>query len=185
MNVVVRRAVPADLPKVVDLAVDMVVHSVSPYRTIPTDTVKEFRRRDLVALNDAVHQPHIGIFIAEEKGSGRFVGHVVVVCGYIESSTGESQAWIFDLSVVEDAWNKQVGKTLMKVAEDFARERGFRYIGLGVTTANERAVRFYEGLGYEEERKRMIKILDVPTPPPPSAKVRVGDLLPRFPGSGA
>jgi ribosomal protein S18 acetylase RimI-like enzyme len=160
----IRRAHVADLPQVIDLAVDMVVHSVSPYREISPDQVKEFRRRDLGALNDAIHQPHVGIFLAEEEGSGRFLGHVIIVCGYTESSTGESQGWIFDLSVVPEAWSGGIGQDLMRRAEAFSRERGFKYIGLGVTSANARAVGFYEKMGYEEERKRMIKILDLEPP---------------------
>ena len=164
MKYTIRRAVPADLPKIVELAVDMVVHSVSPFRTITTETVQDFRRKDLVALNDAILQPHVAIYLAEEEGTGRFLGHVIIVCGYIESSTGEAQAWIFDLSVVPDAWSKRIGQALMQSAEGFAKERGFAYIGLGVTTANERAVRFYEQLGYTEERKRMIKTLELDTP---------------------
>lgn len=164
MRYTIRRAHPPDLPNIIDLAVDMVVHSVSPYRSISPENVQEFRRRDLMALNDAINQPHIGIFMAEEDGSTRFLGAVIVVCGYIESSTGESQSWIFDLSVVPDAWSQGIGEALMQCAEEFARERGFRYIGLGVTTANERAVRFYERLGYAEERKRMIKTLELESP---------------------
>lgn len=164
MGFTIRAARVEDLPKVVDLAVDAVSHSISPFREIPPTEVQEFRRRDLMALNDAIHQPHVGIFMAEEEGSGRFLGHVVIVCGYTESSTGESQGWIFDLAVVPDAWSGGVGQALMRRAEDFSRSRGFKYIGLGVTTANERAVRFYERMGYAEERKRMIKILDLEAP---------------------
>lgn len=167
MKYTLRRAHEADLPKVIELAVEMVVHSVSPYREIPESEVQEFRRRDLNALNDAIHQPHVGIFMAEEEGSGRFLGHVIIVCGYVESSTGEQQGWIFDLSVIPEAWSSGIGQALMERAEGFSRERGFKYIGLGVTTANSRAVRFYERLGYEEERKRMIKILDLEPPPLP------------------
>lgn len=164
MTFKIRLARPEDLPQIVDLAVEAVTHSISPFRDIPADEVKEFRRRDLIALNDAIHQPHVGIFMAEAEDTGRFVGHVIIVCGYTESSTGESQGWIFDLSVVPDAWGGGIGQALMRRAEDFSREKGFKYIGLGVTTANTRAVQFYERLGYIEERKRMIKILDVERP---------------------
>lgn len=161
----VRRAAPEDLPGIVALAVDMVVHSVSPFREISEAQVKEFRRRDLAALNDAVTQPHVGVFIAEDAQK-RLLGHVIIVCGYTESSTGESQGWIFDLAVIEEMWSAGIGQALMRRAEEFSRERGFKYIGLGVTTANERAVSFYQKLGYAEERKRMIKILDMQPSPP-------------------
>jgi ribosomal protein S18 acetylase RimI-like enzyme len=157
----IRRAAERDIPHMVDLAVDAVVHSVSPFRDIPEETVKVFRRKDLGALQDGIKQPHVGLFVAEDEG-GRFIGHVIVVCGYMESSTGETQGWIFDLSVVPDCWSHGVGKALMETAEGFCAGMGFKYLGLGVTTANERAVRFYEKLGYREERKRMIKVLELP-----------------------
>jgi len=159
VSIQIRRATDADIPKVVELATQMVIHSVSPFRDIPEDQVMEFRRKDLAALVDAVRQPHVGLFVAEE--GDRFVGHVVVGCGYMESSTGESQGWVFDLSVVPDLWSKGVGQALMAEAERFCAGLGYKYIGLGVTTANERAVRFYERIGYAEERKRMIKRLEV------------------------
>lgn len=164
MTYVIRRGHAGDLPQVIELAVDMVVHSISPFREISPDLVKEFRRRDLAALTDAIQQPHVAIFVAEEEESRDFLGHVIIVCGYTESSTGESQGWIFDLSVVPGSWSAGIGQALMAHAENFSRERGFKYIGLGVTTSNERAVRFYERMGYAEERKRMIKLLDMGDP---------------------
>lgn len=166
------------MPRVVELATRMVIHSVSPFRDIAAEQVQEFRRKDLAALKDAVKQPHVGLFVAETEDDGRFLGHVVVVCGYMESSTGEAQGWVFDLSVVPELWSQGVGRALMAQAEQFCASLGYKYIGLGVTTANHRAVAFYEGLGYAEERKRMIKRLAVPegTPPAPAADSGLGDL---------
>src|SRR5579862_9127360 len=109
----VRWAGSAALPQVIELAVEMVVHSISPFRAIPASDVKEFRRRDLAALADAVQQPHVGLFLAEEEGTRRLLGHVIVVCGYMESSTGETQGWIFDLSVVRECWGQGIGRVLM------------------------------------------------------------------------
>ncbi len=154
----IRRATHDDLPAIIDLAVEMVVHSVSPFRDIDDAGVREFRRRDLGTLAEAMKQPQVGVFIAEDADA-RLLGHVVVVCNYMESSTGEAQGWVFDLSVRRDWWGKGIGQRLMQEAEDFTRSLGYNYIGLGVTTANERAVDFYERMGYEEERKRMIKKL--------------------------
>jgi ribosomal protein S18 acetylase RimI-like enzyme len=181
----IRRAEQQDLEKVISLAVDMVVHSVSPFRDIATEEVREFRRKDLAALNDAVKQPHVGIFLAEDEES-RFLGHVVVVCGYPESSTGETQGWIFDLSVIPEAWSSGIGRALMQRAEAFTRQMGYKYLGLGVTTANERAVSFYEKLGFSEERKRMIKHLERPrlkVQPPPSPPAPASPAPPAPPDS--
>lgn len=159
MGVVVRRATMADLPDVIDLAAEMVVHSISPYRATELEAVREYRRQDLETLYEALAMPDAGIFVAEDD-EGRFVGHVVVMAGRNESSTGEPQGWVFDLSVIPDEWGTGVADLLMGRAEAFVREKGLRYLGLGVTSANRRALAFYDRLGYLEERKQMIKILE-------------------------
>ncbi|MHB2015792.1 MAG: GNAT family N-acetyltransferase [Candidatus Xenobia bacterium] len=155
-GVTIRKATPDDLPKIIELAVEMVVHSVSPFREIDELGVREFRRRDLSTLGEAMKQANVGVFMAEDDKQ-RFLGHVIVVCGYMESSTGETQGWVFDLSVQRDCWDKGIGRLLMEEAESFTLSQGYQYLGLGVTSANARAVGFYERLGFLEERKRMIK----------------------------
>jgi hypothetical protein len=82
MKYTIRRAGAADLPRVIDLATDMVVHSISPFREIPPDEVQAFRRKDLAALNEAILQPQVGLFVAESDDQHRrFLGHVIIVCG--------------------------------------------------------------------------------------------------------
>jgi ribosomal protein S18 acetylase RimI-like enzyme len=157
MNYTIRRATSADdVQKVIDLAVEMVVHSLSPFRDTSQDEIRQFRRTDLAVLKNAERYDNIGIFIAEDDEK-RFIGHVIVVSGDIETSTGEKQGWVFDLSVKEEHWKSGIGKALMEEAETFVKDQGLKYLGMGVTTSNERAVRFYERCGYSEERKRMIK----------------------------
>lgn len=156
MNYTIRKATDEDVDKVIDLAVEMVLHSISPFRDVTGEKVQEFRREDLIVLRDISTYNNIAIFLAEDENKS-FIGHVIVVGGDVESSTGEKQGWIFDLSVKKEYWNKGIGQELMKYAEEFIKNLGLKYIGLGVTSSNSRAVRFYENLGYEEERKRMIK----------------------------
>ena len=158
MKITIRKAKPEDIEYVIDLAVEMVGMSISPYRDCLKSQVQEFRRKDLAVLKDINSNNNIGIFIASDEDSN-FIGHVIVVSGDIESSTGERQGWIFDISVKEAYWHCGIGKKLMRHAEEFIKNIGLRYIGMGVTASNERAVRFYERLGYKEERKRMIKRL--------------------------
>lgn len=160
-GVVVRRATMADIPAVIDLAVEMVVHSISPYRAAEVATVQEYRRQDLQSLYEALAMPDAGIFVAEDR-TGAILGHVVVMAGRNESSTGEPQGWVFDLSVKPDHWGSGLAGRLMQRAEEFVQGKGLRYLGLGVTSANRRAIAFYERLGYVEERKQMIKILEEP-----------------------
>lgn len=158
MNVSIRKATSKDIDAIVDLAVEMVIFSESPLRMATHEEIRVFRRNDLDVLKSFDKYKNIGIFVAEDEAQN-FLGHVIVVSGDIETSTGEKQGWIFDLSIKKEFWNMGIGKKLMKYAEEFIREQGLKYLGLGVTTSNIRAVKFYESLGYYEERKRMIKRL--------------------------
>jgi ribosomal protein S18 acetylase RimI-like enzyme len=153
----VRPATRADVPAIIDLAVEMVAHSVSPHRDVDLEQVRGFRRNDLQTLYEVIGQAHAGVFVAEDARG--FAGHVLVLTGQHESSTGEPQGWVFDLSVRRDCWSRGVGRMLMARAEQFVRDRGLRYLGLGVTVSNARAVRFYESLGFLEERRQFIKRL--------------------------
>ena len=158
MKITIRKATADDIDPIIELAVEKVVCSISPLRLAPHAQIQEFRRNDLQVLKSSDKYSNIGIFVAEDEEKN-FMGHVIVVSGDIESSTGEKQGWIFDLSIKDRFARMGAGKELMKRAEEFVRESGLSYLGMGVTTSNERAVDFYRSLGYIEERKRMIKRL--------------------------
>jgi ribosomal protein S18 acetylase RimI-like enzyme len=154
----IRRALPADLPTVIELAVDMVLFSVSPYRDIDPDQIRAYRRTDLMALDDIMTSELAAIFVAEDEV--QVIGHVIVASRSQESSSGSSQAWIFDLCVRPDYWGRGASQKLMAAAENFSRELGMSHIGLGVTLSNQRALQFYRRLGYQEERIQMVKRLE-------------------------
>lgn len=155
--ITIRRARPEDVPNIIDLAVEMVLHSVSPYRPVAAEQVMKYRKDDLQTLSDILEMEHSGVFVAEE--GPLLVGHIIVVAHQRDSSTGTSQAWIYDVSVRAGYWGKGVGQTLMSEAERFSREQGMGAIGLGVTLNNTRALDFYMRLGYHQERVQMVKNL--------------------------
>jgi len=155
--VLIRRAQTRDIDAIIDLATDMVLHSVSPFRSVGAEQVRHYRREDLQSLRDIIELEHSGLFVAEEQG--QLLGHIIVVAHQRDSSTGTAQAWIYDLSVKPGHWGKGIGQALMAEAERFACECGMPAIGLGVTRANHRALQFYEHLGYQEERVQMLKNL--------------------------
>ncbi|MBI3929477.1 MAG: GNAT family N-acetyltransferase [Armatimonadetes bacterium] len=154
----IRPATREDLERLIELATEMVVHSISPFREVGFEQVREYRRSDLRSLEDALDLAHTGIFVAEDSG-GALAGHVIAMAGQRDSSTGEGQGWVFDLSIRGDCWGRGLGRALMKTAEEFVRGRGYRYLGLGVTVSNQRALRFYREMGYLEERVQMVKKL--------------------------
>lgn len=153
----IRPALAEDIDGMIELATDMVLHSVSPFRSVPAQDVQHYRREDLQSLRDILGLEHSGLFVAEIDG--QLVGHIIVVAHQRDSSTGTAQAWIYDVSVRAGYWGRGIGQALMQRAEEFARHCGMAVIGLGVTMANFRAIEFYDQLGYQQERVQMLKKL--------------------------
>lgn len=158
-EIVVRSAEMGDIGDVIELAAEMAIHSMSPFRRPGTELIIADRREDLQSLYQTWWDPDTGIFVARSS-SGRLLGHVLVKVGCKEFLTGEDQAWIFDLAVAPDHWGTGLAKRLMEAAEEFAAERGMGYLGLTVTCANMRAAKFYANMGYQDERVQMVKILN-------------------------
>lgn len=52
-----------------------------------------------------------------------------------------------------------MGRALVTAAETWAGARGYRLLALDTGTANVRARRFYERLGYAEESIKFVKVL--------------------------
>lgn len=142
------------------MAVELVVASKSPHRKrVPDTQLQFFRRQNFQRLDYMLEMAEAGIFVANDE-AGEHIGHVMLLGNQIDSVASIRQAWIYDLSVRKDWWGKGVGRALMSRAESFVREElGHDYIGLGVTYANERAVKFYSDLDYQVERVQMVKRL--------------------------
>jgi len=74
--------------------------------------------------------------------------------------TGHARAYVAFLAVDETAEGRGAGRALMAHAEHWAREHGCKEVCLDVWGSNERAIRFYERLGYGPDHIRMAKALD-------------------------
>lgn len=157
----IRQAKKNDIKNIIQLASDMVEHSISSFRDVPLEDVKKCRREDLDSLYSTLSNPNIGIFIAETM-AGEFIGHVITMSDFVESSTGESQGYVFDLSIGKDFQRLGIGARLMEVAEEYCQDAGMKYMALNVTASNIPAVKFYESRGYSVERKRMLKVISKP-----------------------
>lgn len=155
----IRPATFAELPLVVDLAVEMVLASRSELRPEVSDlAILQARRRNLGTLEELLELPEGAVLVAVNERDA-ILGHVIVMGNQIDTVSELPQAWVYDLSVRPEFWGQGIGRALMEAAEEFARSLGLEWIGLGVTVANHRAVRFYEEIGYEKERFQMIKRL--------------------------
>lgn len=130
-NFTIRSATAADAPQLAPLATQLGYPST-------TEQVAERLRE---TLEDAAH----AILVAENKDRR--------IAGYIEifpfrTIGSDPRIEIASLVVDESCRSQGVGRLLMSHAEDWARARGFREMGLRSNVIRERAHQFYENLGY-------------------------------------
>ncbi|MDY6805686.1 MAG: GNAT family N-acetyltransferase [Cyanobacteriota bacterium] len=93
-----------------------------------------------------------------EKVSISPVGCLWVGSG-IDQVEGDRLGHIFLLYVAPEHRRRGIGSALVKIAENWARERGDKQISLQVFTTNKPAVNLYEKLGYENQSLLMVKSL--------------------------
>lgn len=77
----------------------------------------------------------------------------------VDQVKGDRHAHIFLLYVMPDHRRQGIGSALMHHAENWARERGDRQIGLQVFQCNPSAVRLYDSLGFQTQSLWMVKPL--------------------------
>jgi GNAT superfamily N-acetyltransferase len=116
------------------------------------------------------------VVVVAERG-GRLIGMASGGRGRVRHGA----AGLYAMWVEPDARGGGIAAWLVAAVEAWAREAGYPRIGLGVTTTNAGAIRFYERLGYADTGARrplragstliaqsMVKAL---VPPTPRAKV--------------
>jgi ribosomal protein S18 acetylase RimI-like enzyme len=77
----------------------------------------------------------------------------------IDQVRGERYAHIFLIFVCPEHRRQGIGQGLMQIAEDWAKARGDRQIGLQVFISNQPALNLYQRLGYNCQSLSMIKSL--------------------------
>lgn len=79
----------------------------------------------------------------------------------IDQVQGDRHAHIFLLYVMPEHRRRGIGAALMQYAEDWAKGRGDRQIGLQVFTSNQPALSLYQKFGYQPQSIWMTKSLGV------------------------
>lgn len=74
--------------------------------------------------------------------------------------SGEKKGYISDVVVAKQFEGQGVGRLLLKAAEDWTREKGYRLLTLFVFANNERARRTYEKAGFQPEVVKYTRELD-------------------------
>ena len=77
----------------------------------------------------------------------------------VDQLKGDRHSHIFLLYVMPEYRRQGIGSALMRYAEDWARARGDRQIGLQVFQSNQPALNLYQQLGYQTQSLWMVKSL--------------------------
>lgn len=109
---------------------------------------KHFRRLFRQAFNRAKQGASI-LWIAELPRAG-IVGQVFVqlMSHRTDLADGETRAYVYAFRVRPEFRGEGIGTTLMEIAEEDLRQRGFQQVSLNVGRNNPDARRLYERLGY-------------------------------------
>jgi ribosomal protein S18 acetylase RimI-like enzyme len=99
--------------------------------------------------------PGHALFVAAD--GDRVVGFVAVSTR--THFTGDVDAYIGELVVDRTVERQGVGRMLLRVAEDWARDNGFDTLTLDTGARNTRARALYEAAGFEDEDIRLSKRL--------------------------
>ena len=133
---IVRRAIPADVPAILRLIVALAVYEREP------DAVKATEESLTQSLfND---RPHIFAHVAEHEGD--VVGIAVWFLNY-STWTGRPGIYLEDLFVSEAARGTGTGKALFKALAEEADARGCVRIDWAVLDWNAPAMDFYRAIG--------------------------------------
>ena len=107
-----------------------------------------------------------------KKAEKQVSSDLIVACLWMGSAIdqviGERYAHIFLIFVLPEYRKQGIGTYLIKVAENWAKARGDRQIGLQVFTNNQPALNLYNHLGFEARSISMIKPLSKIANPPTS-----------------
>ncbi len=93
-----------------------------------------------------------------EDDEGLYAGHLWLT-EQEDLRTGIPRLWVNTMAIAKQYRSRGWGRLLVEKAEEVARERGLRSIGLGVDADNVVARKLYEEMGFETVRLRMLRSL--------------------------
>lgn len=115
--------------------------------------------RILASFRAALGDDDARLLVAESP-DGRVVGMALARLDHPSKTSDET---VVDLGrvVVDEAWRgRDVGESLVRAAEEFARERGVRYLAAKIFSGNRGAMAFWERIGFEPSFELRLRRID-------------------------
>ena len=158
MDLNVRKATEKDIPKILDLLVqvEMVHHNGRP--DIFKGPATKYDEEELRAV---IHNEETPVFVCTDENNIP-LGHAFCIHRQVLGDsvlTDIRTLYIDDICVDKDARGKHVGKTLYDYVIAYAKKQGFYNVTLNVWTCNQAAMKFYEAMGLKPQRIVMEMIL--------------------------
>jgi GNAT superfamily N-acetyltransferase len=150
----IRPAEVGDIDFIFSLLPRLVEFEIPTCRTPERMTATDRRVLELVL---STNPSGTAVFIAEDE-DGKSLGFIHLTTA-VDYYTEEKHGHVSDVVVAADGEGRGVGRVLMAVGEEWAREQGYRLLTLNVFMQNMRARKFYEKLGFGEDMIRYVKEL--------------------------
>lgn len=142
-RMLLNHAVEGDYAEIIDL-VNLAFRGsgASASWNIEAGIIEGQRLNESLLREDLAAKPTAHLLIRRDESSGALLGTVWL-------DPGKDGVWTLGLLTVRpDLQNKQLGRTLLKAAEDFAKERGARRIRMTVVNVRKTLIAWYERRGY-------------------------------------
>ena len=149
----VRGARDADRTFVLETAARLAAFGPPPWRTV--DEIIEAEAR---TLRDVFESPDDGSRVLIAEAGDERLGFMLLE-ELRDYFTLERHGHVGILAVTDGAEGRGVGGALIRAAESWARDRGYRTLTLNVFTGNQHARDVYEHLGFEPDTIKYIKAL--------------------------
>jgi GNAT superfamily N-acetyltransferase len=161
MEIMIRRAVPADAEMLAQLAARTFYDAFESSNTPENMQAYMSAAFDLPGVERELADPSSKFLIAEVGGEP--AGYAKLYEGEVpECVTGPDPIEIVRLYVEQRWWGSGVGRALMETCLDEARESGYRTIYLGVWEQNHRALAFYRKWRFEIVGSHILMVGDDP-----------------------
>ncbi len=156
MEFTIRKAEERDIPGIVKLLYQVQDVHAQKRPDIFKLGARKYTDEQLSKIIDTT-----SVFVAEENGTGRILGHAFCVL-YLHTDNNTpnySNLYIDDLCVDEAARGSHIGKALYDYVISCARREGCYNVTLNVWSCNENAMGFYKAMGMDVQKIGMEKIL--------------------------